>query len=75
MFVVSISDLEEAERHEVILDNHPLLHEYVDIFSNEILGMSPECNIDFCIDLIPIAEPISQAPYHMTTQELSELIL
>ena len=32
-------------------------------------------DIDFCIDLVPGAEPISRAPYRKTTQELSELRL
>ena len=37
--------------------------------------MPPKRDIDFSIDLTPGAEPISKAPYHMTTQELSELRL
>ena len=45
------------------------------MFPSEILGMPPKRDIDFCIDLVPGAEPISRAPYRMTTQELSELRL
>lgn len=40
MFAFYVSDLEEAKIHEVTLDDHPLLHEYADIFPNEIPGMS-----------------------------------
>lgn len=57
------------------LDDHPLLREYENLFNDEIPGMPPKCDIDFHIDLIVGVEPISQAPYHMTTQELSELRL
>ena len=59
----------------VTLYDHPLLREYVDVFPDEIPGMPPQRDIDFRIDLVPGAEPISRAPYRMTTQELSELKL
>ena len=75
MFGVSISDIEEAENHEVMLYFHPLFHEYSNVFPNEILGISLEHDIDFCIDLILGVEPISRALYHMTPQKLSEIIL
>ena len=51
----------------MILDDHPLLHEYIDVFPNEILGMPPKHDIDFWIDLVLGVELISQASYHMTT--------
>ena len=72
MFLVFFSDFEEAESYTVTLDAHPLLHEYADVFPNEIPSMPPQCDIDFWIDLVPGVELISQAPYRMTTQELSE---
>ena len=59
MFLVSISDLEEAESHMVTLDDHPLLHEYANVFLDEIPGMPPQCDIDFQIDLVLGVEPIS----------------
>ena len=37
--------------------------------------MPPKRDIDFCIGLILGEEPISSAPYCMTTQKLSELHL
>ena len=35
--------------------------------------MLPRRAVDFHIDLVPGAEPISRAPYRMTTNELNEL--
>ena len=43
------------------------------MFPSEILGMPPPRAVDFHIDLVPGAEPVSRAPYRMTTHELSEL--
>ena len=65
---------EDPIQEEKTLD-HPILQEYIDVFPSEISGMPLKHDIDFCIDLVPGAEPISRAPYRMTTQELSELRL
>ena len=35
--------------------------------------MPPPRAVDFHIDLVPGAKPVSRAPYRMTTHELSEL--
>ena len=58
MFLVFVSDLEEAKSCMVTLDGHPLLCEYADVFLDEIPGMPPQHDIDFWIDLVPGAEPI-----------------
>lgn len=57
--VVFVSDLEEAKSREVTLDDQPLLHEHENVFPDEIPSMLPKCDIDFGIDLILGAEPIS----------------
>ena len=46
LFLIFFDDLEEAESHMVTLD-YTLLCEYVNVFSNEILGMPPQRGIDF----------------------------
>ena len=46
---------------------------YQNVFPEELPGLPPSRAFDFTIDLIPGAEPISRAPYRMTTTELIEL--
>eukprot|EP00253_Pinus_taeda_P016051 PITA_16051 len=55
------------------LDNIPVIQEFADVFPEEIPGMPPKRDIDFTIELIPGATPISRAPYRMSTLELTEL--
>lgn len=74
VFTVSLREFEDEDSEKKSLD-HPVLQEFIDVFPDEILGMPPKRDINFHIDLIPGAEPISRAPYRMTTQELSELKL
>ena len=73
LFSITISDKEEDLEEESSFDDFPILQEFVDVFPSEFLGISPPRVVDFHIDLVPGAEPISRAPYRMTTHELSEL--
>ena len=51
----------------------PVVEEYTDVFPDEIPELPPSRDIDFTIDLIPEAAPISMAPYRMAPAELAEL--
>jgi hypothetical protein len=55
------------------LDQVPVVCEYPDVFPEELLGMPPDRDIEFIIELIPGLAPIAQRPYHMNPQELEEL--
>eukprot|EP00253_Pinus_taeda_P002532 PITA_02532 len=55
------------------LNNIPIIQEFTDVFPEEIPGLPPRRNIDFTIELIPGAAPVSRAPYRMSTPELTEL--
>ncbi|CAL8169413.1 unnamed protein product [Prunus armeniaca] len=46
--------------------------EFPDIFSDDLLGLSPQRETEFIIELIPGTNPIYQAPYRMTLAELRE---
>ena len=51
----------------------PVVDEYADIFPDDIPELPPSRHVDFSIDLIPGAGPISMAPYRMAPAELAEL--
>ncbi|XP_070054649.1 uncharacterized protein [Nicotiana tomentosiformis] len=46
---------------------------YPDVFLADLLGMPPDKDIDFGINLLPGIQPISIPPYRMTPAELKEL--
>ena len=60
-------------RKGVKIENVPIIHDYGDVFPKVLLGLPPEREIAFEINLIPRAKPISKAPYRMTPAELREL--
>jgi len=50
-----------------------VVDEYTYVFPDEIPQLSPSRDVDFTIDLIPVAGPVSMAPYRMAPVELAEL--
>ncbi|WMV12910.1 hypothetical protein MTR67_006295 [Solanum verrucosum] len=51
----------------------PVVSKFSEVFPNDLLGMPPDRDIDFCIDLNPDMRPISISPYRMAPTELREL--
>ena len=55
------------------LKDIPIVNEFSDVFPEELPGLPPNREIEFCIDLEPGTKPISKAPYRMAPVELQEL--
>jgi hypothetical protein len=55
------------------IEDVPVVREYPDVFPEELLGMPPDRDIEFVIDLIPETSPIAKRPYRMAAPELAEL--
>jgi hypothetical protein len=55
------------------LDEIGIVREYPDVFPEELLGMPPNHDIEFMIELLPGTPPISKRPYRMPVNELVEL--
>ena len=56
-----------------MLDSLLVVREFKEVFPDEIPHLPPKREIDFTIDLVLGATPISRAPYRMSTPELMEL--
>jgi hypothetical protein len=51
----------------------PVVNEFSDVFPEELLGMAPDRDIEFVIELKPGTAPIYKTPFRMTTPELAKL--
>jgi hypothetical protein len=58
---------------ELPLKKIPVVYEYADVFPDELLGMPPDRDIEFAIEMQPGTTPISKRPYRMPPAELAEL--
>nr|GFD05249.1 putative reverse transcriptase domain, aspartic peptidase domain protein [Tanacetum cinerariifolium] len=45
------------------IHDQPIVFEFLDVFPDELPGIPPAHEVEFSIELIPGAEPISKAPY------------
>jgi hypothetical protein len=65
--------MEETPKDKVPnLEDHTVLKDFEDLFK-EVSGLPPKRDIDFSINLMPGATPVSKTPYIMSTPELKEL--
>ena len=55
------------------LDLPRVVHEYEDVFPDELSGLPPQRDVDFCIELHPVTSPISMTLHRMAPVELQEL--
>ena len=63
----------KTRKEGTLMDEIPVVKEFPDVFSDDIIGLSPNREVDFTIDLIPGTESISIPPYRMAPVELREL--
>ena len=63
--------LEDEVRRDLGLPR--VVYEYEDVFSSELLGLPPQRDVDFIIELDPGISPTSMTPHRMTLVELQEL--
>jgi hypothetical protein len=65
--------MEETPKDKVPnLEDYAVLEDFEDVFK-EVLGLPPKRDIDFSINLMLGAAPVSKTPYIMSTPELKEL--
>ena len=57
----------------VKLEDIPVVCEFADVFLDDLLGLPPDRDIEFVIELQPGTAPISKRPYQMPPNELAEL--
>ncbi|XP_073041882.1 uncharacterized protein [Primulina eburnea] len=71
---IYLSVINEVKVEEVLkLEDIPIVQEFLDVFPEELPGEIPDREVEFEINLVPGAAPISKAPYRMAPVELKEL--
>ncbi|XP_073034913.1 uncharacterized protein [Primulina eburnea] len=71
IYLAMISEVNEEAMPA--LENIPVVQDFPDVFPEELPGEIPDREIEFEINLMPDAAPISKAPYRMAPAELKEL--
>ncbi|XP_017440990.2 uncharacterized protein LOC108346418 [Vigna angularis] len=65
--------LEQERSSSSYTKGRSVVDEFLDVFPEEIPGLPPPREVEFTIDLVTTAAPISVQPYRMSPAELTEL--
>ncbi|GKF41392.1 hypothetical protein Tco_0124734 [Tanacetum coccineum] len=55
------------------LSDISIVRDFVKVFPEDLLGLPPQRQVEFCIDLIPGATPVAKSPYRLAPLEMQEL--
>nr|GEX77216.1 putative reverse transcriptase domain-containing protein [Tanacetum cinerariifolium] len=69
----NLKRLNTMKVNEQKLEDIPIVHNFPGLFSKDLSGLPPSREIEFLIDLIPGAMPVSKSPYHLAPTEMQEL--
>ncbi|GJX56860.1 putative reverse transcriptase domain-containing protein [Tanacetum coccineum] len=74
IFLAQVTKKETKDKSE----NKPLedvltIHDFPEVFPEDLPGLPPTRQVEFQIDLVPGAAPVARAPYRLAPSELQEL--
>ncbi|ROV55750.1 RNA-directed DNA polymerase [Limosilactobacillus reuteri] len=68
-----IASVLDVDARVTSLEEVNVVKEFPDVFPDDLMQLPPDRELEFAIDLIPGAAPVSKAPYRMAPAELKEL--
>ncbi|GJY96773.1 putative reverse transcriptase domain-containing protein [Tanacetum coccineum] len=68
-----LAHVTEKKLKEKRLEDVPVIHDFPEVFPDDLLGLPPSRQVEFQIDLVPGAAPVARAPYHLAPSEVREL--
>ncbi|GJY21222.1 putative reverse transcriptase domain-containing protein [Tanacetum coccineum] len=69
----NLKQLKTMKANEPKLKDIPVVHEFPGVFSDDLSGLPPSREVEFCIDLIPRAVPVAKSPYRLAPTKMQEL--
>nr|GEW12907.1 putative reverse transcriptase domain-containing protein [Tanacetum cinerariifolium] len=70
LFIAQVTEKEPAKKQ---LQDVPVICNFPEVFPDDLLGLPPPRQVEFRIELIPGAAPVTRAPYRLAPSELKEL--
>ncbi|GJT72296.1 putative reverse transcriptase domain-containing protein [Tanacetum coccineum] len=63
----------EKKPKEKRLEDVPVIHDFLEVFPDDLPGLPPPRQVEFQIDLVPGAAPVARALYRLAPSEMREL--
>ncbi|GKD18474.1 hypothetical protein Tco_1207632, partial [Tanacetum coccineum] len=65
--------LMNAKVDEPRINDIPVARDITDVFPEDLLGLPPQQQVEFRIDLVPAATSVAKSPYRLAPSEMQEL--
>ncbi|GJR60313.1 reverse transcriptase domain-containing protein [Tanacetum coccineum] len=69
----STKALKNAKVDEPKISDISVVREFVEVFPDDLKGLPPQRKVEFHIELIPGATPVTKSPYRLAPSEMQEL--
>ncbi|GKA52787.1 putative reverse transcriptase domain-containing protein, partial [Tanacetum coccineum] len=69
----NLKQLKTMKVNELKLEDIPVVREFPGVFPEDLSGLPPSREVEFCIDLILGAVPVAKSPYRLVPTEMQEL--
>ncbi|GJR50791.1 putative reverse transcriptase domain-containing protein, partial [Tanacetum coccineum] len=70
LFLAHVTKKKSKEKR---MEDMPVIHDFPEVFPEELPGLPPPRQVEFRIDLVPGAAPVARAPYRLAPSEMKEL--
>ncbi|GKC90470.1 putative reverse transcriptase domain-containing protein [Tanacetum coccineum] len=70
LFLARVTKKKSKEKR---LEDVHVIHDFLEVFPEELPGLPPSRQVEFRIDLVPGAAPVARAPYRLAPSEMKEL--
>ncbi|GJT21501.1 putative reverse transcriptase domain-containing protein [Tanacetum coccineum] len=72
LFFTHVMDYKSKEKG---MKDVPVIHDFSEVFPEELPGLPPSRQVEFQIDLVPGAAPVIRAPYRLAPYEMRVLLV
>ncbi|GJR64604.1 putative reverse transcriptase domain-containing protein [Tanacetum coccineum] len=69
----NLKQLKAMKVNEPKLEDIPVVREFPGVFPEDLSGLPPSREVEFCIELIPGVVPVAKSPYRLAPTEMQEL--
>nr|GEU37514.1 reverse transcriptase domain-containing protein [Tanacetum cinerariifolium] len=70
---ISYGDEADDKSKEMLLEDVPIIREFLEVFLKDLPGLPPARQVEFQIDLVPGAAPVARALYRLAPAKMQEL--
>nr|GEZ14302.1 putative reverse transcriptase domain-containing protein [Tanacetum cinerariifolium] len=70
LFLAQVTRIISKEKQ---IEDVPVIHDFPEVFPEDLPGLPPPRRVEFRIDLVPGATPVARAPYRLAPSKLKEL--